>query len=82
VSKLGDETKGDHVTHVWGWIERSITQSSLKELKCKGYNGGGSMMWMSFVMDRNKQEGKWLTIQRNALKWAKANNAPPKGSPW
>ncbi len=38
-------------------------------------------MWMSSTMDGNKQEGKWLTIEHKALKWAKANNAPPKGSP-
>jgi hypothetical protein len=29
-------------------------------------------------MDGNRQEGKWLTIESKALKWAKANNAPPK----
>jgi hypothetical protein len=50
---------------------------------CKGYTeGGGAMMWISFVMDGNKQEGKWLTRECNALRWAKANNAPPKRSPW
>ncbi len=49
---------------------------------CIGYNGGGPMMWMSFIIDGNKQYGKWLIVERNALKWAKANNAPPKGSPW
>jgi hypothetical protein len=43
---------------------------------------GGPMMWMSFVMDGNRQKGKWLIIKPNALKWTKANNAPPKGSPW
>jgi len=48
----------------------------------KGYNGGGGMMWMSFVMDGNKQEAKSLVRKHNALRWAKANNAPPKGSPW
>jgi len=36
------------------------------------------MMWVSFAMDRNKQEGKWLALERNALKWVKANNVPPK----
>jgi len=48
----------------------------------KGYNGGGGMMWMSFVMDGNKQEAKSLVRKHNALRWAKANNAPPKGSHW
>jgi hypothetical protein len=28
-------------------------------------------------MDGNRQEGKWLVIERKALKWAKANSAPP-----
>ncbi len=39
------------------------------------------MMWMSFAMDKNKQEGKWLTMECNASKWTKANNAFSKGSP-
>jgi len=39
------------------------------------------MMWMLFTMDGNRQEGKWLIIERKALKWAKANSAPPKRSP-
>jgi len=36
------------------------------------------MMWMSFAMDGNKQEGKWITLEHKALKWVKTNNAPPK----
>jgi hypothetical protein len=40
------------------------------------------MMWMLFVMDGNKQEGKWLNIESKALKWAKANSTPHKRSPW
>jgi hypothetical protein len=36
------------------------------------------MMWMSFVMEGNIQERKWLAIECKALKWVKANNAPPK----
>jgi hypothetical protein len=27
VSKLSDRLQGDHVTHLWGWIEGPITQS-------------------------------------------------------
>jgi hypothetical protein len=36
---------------------------------------------MSFAMDGNKQEEKWLAIKCKASKWAKANSAPPNGSP-
>jgi hypothetical protein len=39
-------------------------------------------MWMLFVMDGNKQEGKWLVIEHKAIKWVKDKCAPPKGSPW
>ncbi len=42
----------------------------------------GPMMWMSFAMDGNKQKGKQLAIKRKALKWAKTNSAPSKGSFW
>jgi hypothetical protein len=35
-------------------------------------------MWMSFAMDGNRQEGKWLIAKCKALKWAKTNSAPPK----
>jgi hypothetical protein len=27
VSKVGGKPKGDHVTHLWGWIERPIAWS-------------------------------------------------------
>jgi hypothetical protein len=40
------------------------------------------MMWMLSIMDGNIIEGKWLAIEHKALKWTKANNAPPKGSLW
>jgi len=33
---------------------------------------------VSFAMDGNRQEGKWLTIKHKTLKWAKVNSAPPK----
>jgi hypothetical protein len=36
------------------------------------------MMWVSSIMDGNRQEGKWLAIERKALKWVKVNNALPK----
>jgi hypothetical protein len=36
---------------------------------------------MSFAMKGNRQEGKLLTVERKALKWAKANNAPPPPNP-
>jgi hypothetical protein len=39
------------------------------------------MMWMSFVMDGNIQEGKWLDVECKALKWAIVNSASPTGSP-
>jgi hypothetical protein len=39
------------------------------------------MIWVSFVMDGNKQKGKWLVVKRKALKWVRANNSLPKGSP-
>jgi hypothetical protein len=38
------------------------------------------MMWVSFIMDGNKQENKCLAIEHKALKWTEANNASPKGS--
>ncbi len=41
---------------------------------------GGMMMWMLFAMDGKRHEGKWVVVERNALKWVKGNNAPPKGS--
>jgi len=59
-----------------------ITRSSF--WKCSYINDaikGGLMMWVSFAMDKNKQEGKWLTMECNASKWIKANNAFSKGSP-
>jgi hypothetical protein len=40
------------------------------------------MMWMSSIMDGNKQEGYQLPIEHKALKWAKTNNAPPTWSFW
>jgi len=55
-------------------------------LKCSYANdtiGRGPMMWMSFAMERNRQEGKLLTVECKALKWVKENNAPPpQRLPW
>jgi len=39
-------------------------------------------MWVSYAMDGNNEERKWLVVERKALKWANVNSAPPKGSPW
>jgi hypothetical protein len=36
------------------------------------------MMWMSYTMDGNRQEGKWLVVERKNLKWVKANSALEK----
>ncbi len=47
---------------------------------------GGPMMWMSFTMGWNRQEGKWLIVDHKALKWVNANSAPTIGHlggfPW
>lgn len=69
VSKLGNRLEGDHVAHLWGWIEKPILQSSI--WKCSYVNDtieGGPMMWVSFAIDRNKHEGKWLVIECRTLK--------------
>ncbi len=59
------------------------TKFSLKVLICKRNNEkGGFMMWMLFIMDGNKQKGKYFVIECNALKWIKANNGLLKGSLW
>jgi len=46
----------------------------------------GLIMWVSSIMDGNRQERKWLIVEHKVLKWAKRNNAPPKDhfteSPW
>jgi hypothetical protein len=39
------------------------------------------MMWVSFATNKNRQEGKQLTMECSASKWTKANNALFKGSP-
>jgi hypothetical protein len=50
--------------------------------KIQRRGGGVAMMWVSFAIDGNKQKGKCLVVEHSALRWAKANNAFPKGSPW
>jgi hypothetical protein len=35
----------------------------------------GPMMWMSSIIDGNKQKDKWLTIECRTI------SVPPKGSP-
>jgi len=43
---------------------------------------GGPMMWLSFAMDGNRQEKKWLIMEHKTSKWVNADSAPPKGSFW
>ncbi len=81
VLKSSNRPNSDHVTHLWGWIEKPIAQSSI--WKCPYANDKierGFMMWMSSIMDGKRQERKWLVIEHKALKWANVNSAPPKGS--
>jgi hypothetical protein len=81
--KSSNRLKGDHAKHLWNWVERPITWSSI--WKCSYANDTikrGPMMWVSYAMDGNNEERKWLAVERKALKWANVNSAPPKGSPW
>ncbi len=34
---------------------------------------GGLMMWMSFAINGNREEGQQLGVEHKALKWAKIN---------
>jgi hypothetical protein len=82
VLKSNSRLEGDHVTHLWGWVEKPIIRnSSWKCLYVDDTIKGGLMMWVASVMDGNKQERKWLIIERKALKWVNVNSAPPTGSP-
>jgi hypothetical protein len=60
--KSGGRLEGDHVMHLWGWIERFIAWSLI--WKCSYVDDtikGRPMMWMSSTIDENKQEGNgWL----------------------
>ncbi len=56
------------------------TKFGLKMFICNDIIEKGLMMWVSFAMDGNKQEGKWLVIKCKALKWVNGNSALPKGS--
>jgi hypothetical protein len=79
VLKQGDKPKGDHATHLWVWIEIPITRSLF--WKCSYTNDTieeEPMMWVLFIMDGNKQEGKWLVVECKAIKWVNANNALPR----
>jgi hypothetical protein len=79
VFKLGNMFDKDHATHFLGWIERPIPQSLVWTCSyIKDTMEGEPMMWASSEMDGNKHEKKWLVVERNALKWIKANNALPK----
>ncbi len=78
--KSGGRLEGDHATHFWSWIERLITYSLV--WKCSYVNDtieGGPMMWVSSIMDKNRQENKLLIIKCKYLKWVKVNNTLPKG---
>jgi hypothetical protein len=55
VLKLSDRPKGDHATHLWGWIKRLITWNSV--WKCSYVNDTierRPMMWMLSIMDGNR----------------------------
>jgi hypothetical protein len=59
VLKLNNRRKGNHVTHLWSWIKKPIAQSLVCEYSyANDIIERGPMMWMSFVMDGNKQESK------------------------
>jgi hypothetical protein len=54
VLKLGGRLEGDHITHFWGWIEKSIAQSLV--WKCSYGDDTierGPMIWVSYAMDGN-----------------------------
>jgi hypothetical protein len=38
------------------------------------------MIYVSSAMDRNRQKGKRLIIENEALKWDKTNSVLPKGT--
>jgi hypothetical protein len=58
VLKSDYRPKGDHATHLWGWIKRPITQSSV--WKCPYANDKIKrelIMWVSSIMDGKKKRG-------------------------
>jgi hypothetical protein len=56
-------------------------QFKLEMFISRWYNWRETYDVVSFTMDGNKQEKKWLVVEHKALKWAKAKNSPPKGLP-
>ncbi len=83
VLKPGSKTKGNHATHLWGWIERLIAQNLV--WKCSYVDvtiKRELMMWMSSARDGNKQKRKWLVVKHKTLKWANVNRTSTKRSPW
>jgi len=40
------------------------------------------MIWVSFVMEGNKQDGKREVELQSAQKWVKTKRRPPNKSPW
>ncbi len=56
-TKSNDKPKGDHATNFLSWIIKLIAHSSI--FKCayaKDTLKGGPMIWMSFIMDGNKEK--------------------------
>ncbi len=78
VLKYGHRPEGDHAMHFLSWIKIPMTWNLV--WKCSYANDiieRGLMMWMSSVIDGNRQEGKWLVVEHRALKWAKTTSGPP-----
>ncbi len=68
--KSNNKLEGDHVTHFKSWIKTSIAH--ILVWKCSYVDDTielGFMMWVSFTMDENRQEGKQLNVKCKALKW-------------
>ncbi len=85
--KSSGRPKGDHLMHFLSWIERPITYSAIWKFSYVGdIIERGPMMSVSFAMDRNKQEGKWLVVECKTLKRVTSNSAALKdhfdGFPW
>jgi len=83
VSKSSGRLEGDHVPRFWSWIEKLIAWS----LVCKCSYADDIierrlMMWVSYTINENKQEGNLLAVKCKVLKWAKVNCALLKRSPW
>jgi hypothetical protein len=80
VTKSSGKPHGDHATHLWGWIERPMAQSSIwKWSYVSDIIKGGPMMWASFIMDGNKHEGNQL-VEKQIMPYSElVQIAPPLG---